>query len=76
MDNCPSKYNNAPIKTAFSKYQRDQNAWGRIKNELTNSGVNIDKTFNQLTPQEQVLFMNNRARHEGWKGAPMTMSMM
>ncbi len=70
------KYNHMSIREDFSKYQTDNDAWARIKDELTQRGVNIDRRFIDLTPEEQVIFMQNRAQHEGWKGKPLQLSML
>ncbi len=72
-----SRYNNAPIASAFSKYQSDQNAWSNMKKHLTKSGIDVNNsTFNQLSPQQKIVFMNQRARHEGFTGAPVTMDVL
>ena len=72
-----SRYNNAPIASAFSKYQSDQNAWGNMKNHLRGSGINVDRlTFNQLSPSQKIVFMNQRARHEGFTGAALTQGVL
>ncbi|RLF26898.1 MAG: hypothetical protein DRN14_06130 [Thermoplasmata archaeon] len=72
-----SRYNNAPISSAFAKYQSDQNAWGNMKKRLVKSGIDVNNlTFNQLSPQQKLIFMNQRARHEGFTGAPLTAGIM
>jgi hypothetical protein len=61
-------YNNAPAYKAFAKWQTDKKAWNNIIKESVNSGVNMNKKFIDMTPQEKAAFMNIRARHEGWTG--------
>ncbi len=65
-------YNNAPIRSAFAKYQSDQKAWGNMLSSMEKKGINTGGTFNQLSPDQKIIFMNDRARHEGWTGAPLT----
>lgn len=63
------KYNDAPISKSFSKWQSDQKAWNGMKKSLRKSGIDVDKqTFNSLSPTQKKIFMNQRARHEGFTG--------
>jgi len=67
-------YNSAPASKAFSKWQSDQNAWNRIKNLYNQSGINLNKRFIDMTPNEKSVFMNIRAKQEGWTGQGITPS--
>ena len=62
------RYNNAPIHQAFAKWQSDKAAWANMLVDLNKSGINTQQRFGQLSPAHQALFMNKRARHEGWTG--------
>jgi len=70
------KYNNAPIRKAFAKYQSDQAAFGRILNEMSSRGINIDNVFNNLPLDQKVEFMRIRAAHEGYRGKRLTADML
>ena len=66
-------YNNAPISQAFAKYQSNQTAWKNMQSAMVNHGIDPRRsTFNQLSPNQKIWFMNNRASHEGYTGAPVT----
>jgi len=70
-------YNNAPISKAFSKYQSNQVAWKNMQNAMVKNGINPrTSTFNQLSPQQKVWFMNSRAAHEGYTGQRVTWDML
>ena len=70
-------YNNAPINKAFSKYQSDQDIWKSMVGDMRANGINADRsTFNQLNNRQKVWFMNQRARHEGFTGAPVSYEML
>jgi len=62
-----SKYNNAPIAQAFSKWQTDQKAWNRMKNEYRHAGIDVDRSrYNDLSSGQKQKFMQIRANHEGY----------
>ncbi len=62
-------YNNAPISQAFSKWQSDQGAWGRIKNSYRKVGIDVDnQRYNDLSSSQKLDFMRIRALHEGFYG--------
>ena len=70
-----SKYNNAPIRQAFAKWQTDQSAWQRQLSEMGAKGINSNNTFNQLSIDQQMAFMRMRAAHEGYRGQDVNTSM-
>ncbi len=63
------KYGEGPIRKSFSKWQSNQEAWKNMQGELVSRGVNIDRSFNSLSPEDKMILMNNRAQHEGWTGS-------
>lgn len=68
------RYNNAPIKQAFDKYQTDKKAWGQMLDGMSKMGIDPNKqTFNSLSPDQKIAFMNQRARFEGFTGSPSTL---
>ena len=68
------RYNNAPIRQAFSKYQSDQKAWSNMLHNLEVAGIDTKSKFNSLPMKQKLTFMNQRAKHEGWTGAPLTLA--
>jgi len=66
------KYSKGTIRNSFSKWQSDQKAWGKMKDDLVASGINIDKGFMDLNLEDRMVLMNQRAHHEGWTGAKLT----
>ena len=69
-------YNNAPIVQAFSKYQENKDAWKTMVSGLNKKGIDTNMVFKNLTMEQKVLFMQERARHEGWTGVPLTREML
>lgn len=71
------RYNNAPIEQAFSKYQTNQDAWRNMLGGMRKYGIDPSKsTFNQLSPEQKVWFLNQRANHEGYTGHALTQDML
>ena len=71
------RYNKTNIAQDFAKYQSDKKAWGNMLNDLRSKGINPDmNTFNKLSPAQKLYFMQSRARHEGFKGTPLTLQML
>ncbi len=68
-------YNNQGIAKDFAKWQSDKKAWNNMLIGLKDKGIDTNKTFNQLSPENQYIMLNQRASHEGYKGSPLTMDM-
>lgn len=61
-------YNSAPIKTAFSKWQSDKASFRNKLKSLVKNGIDINKKYGDLTPEQQKTFRGVWARYEGYKG--------
>ena len=61
------RYNNAPIKIAFRKYQSSTKSFKSKLRALVKAGVNINRTYNSLSNKKKEVFAKIYARYEGWK---------
>jgi hypothetical protein len=71
-----SRYNNEPINKAFAKYQSDQNVFASKLKDASNSGVDINKTFNEQSPEGKASWLNLTTRWEGWHGKQVSPEMI
>jgi len=67
---------NEPIRTAFSKYQSDQKAFADKLSLAKERGVNINKSFNQQSPEGKAAWLNVTTQWEGYKGKQITPEMV
>jgi len=61
------RYNNAPIKKAFKKYQSSVSSFKAKLRALVKAGVNINRTYNSLSKNKKEVFAEIYAKYEGWK---------
>jgi len=62
------RYSGAPIGSAFSKWQTDQESFrGKLK-DLNSAGINTGSKYSSLSPGQQKLFRQIWSRHEGYRG--------
>ena len=61
-------YSNEPLIYSLRKWQKDQNSYRQRIKAMINSGVNVNKRYSQMTPQEQFLVRKIIAKYEGWRG--------
>jgi hypothetical protein len=66
------RYNSTPISSAFRQYQTDTKMYDSILSEYRRKGIDVDKLrYNDLSQSQKKIFMETRARWEGYKGRPM-----
>jgi hypothetical protein len=63
-----NKYSNAPIRTAFDKWQTDKKSFKHKLSALKRAGIDINKKYSQLSPEEQFTFRRIWSRYEGYRG--------
>ena len=63
-----SKYSRGPIRQQFKRWQTDMKSFNRKLKDLSKYGVNINKSYASLDPQDQKLFRKIWSQHEGYRG--------
>ena len=61
------RYNNAPIKIAFRKYQSSTSSFKSKLRALRKAGINVNRTYNSLSNKQKETFAEVYAKYEGWK---------